>query len=50
MLAAAWQGEPLDLPALVGSYSWVPPLLYAGDMVLATSAAGLQRQLGILQQ
>ena len=27
----------------------MPPLLYA-DVVLATSAAGLQRQLGMLQQ
>ena len=51
VLAAARRGEPLDLPTLAGSCSWVPPLLYADDMVLlATSAAGLRRQLGMLQQ
>jgi len=51
VLAAAGQGQQLDLPELLGSSSWVPPLLYADDMVLmATSAAGLQRQLNLLQQ
>jgi hypothetical protein len=50
-LAAAEQGQQLDLPVLLGSSSWAPPLLYADDMVLlATSAAGLQRQLNLLQQ
>ena len=51
VLAAARRGKLLDLPALAGSYSWVHPLVYADDMVLlATSAAWLQRQLGMLQQ
>jgi hypothetical protein len=51
VLAAAQRGERLDLPALAGSNSPAPPLLYADDMaLLSTSAAGLQRQLGMLQQ
>ena len=49
MLAAAQQGMRLDLPVL-GSEA-MPPLLYADDMApLATSAEGLQAQLGLLQQ
>ena len=49
ILGAAQRGAALDLPLLVGSI--VPPLLYADDMaLLATSAAGLQRQLRILEQ
>jgi len=52
VLAAAPHGQQLDLPSFVGSAgSPVPPLLYADDMaLLATSAAGLQRQLDLLQQ
>ena len=51
VLAAAQCGDQLDLPCFLGSSSPVPPLLYADDMVLmATSAAGLQRQLDLLQQ
>jgi hypothetical protein len=51
VLAAAQRGEQLDLPAFLGSSSPVPPLLYADDMALmATSAAGLQAQLNLLQQ
>ena len=50
VLAAAQRGELLDLPSLAGSGSLMPPLLYADDMaLLATSAAGLQRQLDLLQ-
>ena len=49
ILAAAQRGEQLDLPLLAGQA--VPPLLYADDMaLLATSAAGLQRQLDLLQR
>ena len=49
--AAGQQGQRPDLPVLLGSSSPVPPVLYADDMVLlATSAAGLQRQLDVLQQ
>ena len=51
VLAAAQRGEQLGLPSFAGSDSPVPPLLYADDMaLLATSAAGLQRQLNLLQQ
>ena len=52
LMAAARRGEQLDLPSFLGSGgAAVPPLLYADDMVLlATSAAGLQRQLNLLQQ
>jgi len=51
VLAAAQRGERLELPSLAGSNSVVPPLLYADDMaLLATSAAGLRRQLALLQQ
>ena len=51
-MAAARRGEQLDLPSFLGSGgAAVPPLLFADDMVLlATSAAGLQRQLNLLQQ
>ena len=50
VMAAAQHGEHLDLPVL-GSWGAAPPLLYADDMaLLATSAAGLQRQLNHLQQ
>lgn len=49
VMAAAQRGEQLDLPSL-GSGGPMPPLLYADDMaLLATSAAGLQRQLDLLQ-
>lgn len=49
LAAAAQHGAALDLPLLVGSV--VPPLMYADDMtLLATSAAGLQRQLRLLEQ
>ena len=49
VMAAADRGEQLDLPALAGGL--VPPLLYADDMtLLATSPAGLQRQLNLLQR
>ncbi len=49
VLAAAQRGMQLDLPIL-GSET-MPPLLYADDMaLLATSAEGLQAQLGLLQQ
>ena len=49
LAAAAQHGAALDMPLLVGSI--VPPLMYADDMVLlATSAAGLQRQLRLLEQ
>jgi hypothetical protein len=49
VLAAAQRGMQLDLPSL-GSEA-MPPLLYADDMaLLATSAEGLQAQLGLLQQ
>ena len=49
ILGAAQRGAALDLPLLVGSV--VPPLLYADDMaLLATSAAGLQQQLRLLEQ
>ena len=49
--AARQRGVQLDLPSFSGSDSPVPPLLYADDMaLLATSAAGLQRQLDLLQQ
>jgi hypothetical protein len=48
-LGAAQRGAALDLPLLVGSV--VPPLLYTDDMaLLATSAAGLQQQLRLLEQ
>lgn len=51
VLAAAAEGRQLDLPVFSGSDSPVPPLLYADDMVLlATSAAGLQQQLDLLQR
>ena len=51
VLAAVQRGEQLDLPSLLGSDSPLPPLLYADDMVLlSTSAAGLQRQLQLLEQ
>ena len=49
VLAAARRGERLDLPLLGGEA--MPPLLYADDMALvATSPAGLQAQLDLLQQ
>ena len=49
VLAAAQQGAQLDLPVLGGEA--MPPLLYADDMaLLATSAAGLQAQLRLLEQ
>ena len=49
MLAAAQHGTQLDLPQLAGQP--MPPLLYADDMaLLATSAAGLQQQLLLLEQ
>ena len=48
ILAAALRGEQLDLPSMGGRL--VPPLLYADDMaLLATSAAGLQAQLRLLE-
>ncbi len=48
VLAAAQHGGQLDLPQLAGQQ--MPPLLYADDMaLLATSAAGLQRQLQLLE-
>jgi hypothetical protein len=51
VMAAARRGEQLDLLQLADSDSPVPPLLYADDTtLLATSAAGLQRQLDLLQQ
>ena len=51
VLEAAQRGEQLDLPSLLGSDSPVPPLMYADDLaLLATSAAGLQRQLNLLQR
>jgi hypothetical protein len=51
VLAAAQRGAQLDLPSFLGSSGPVPPLLYADDMtLLATSAAGLQAQLELLQQ
>lgn len=51
VLAAVQRGEQLDLPAFTNGSGPVPPLLYADDMaLLATSAAGLQRQLDLLQQ
>ena len=51
VLAAVQRGEQLDLPVFLGGTGAVPPLLYADDMtLLATSAAGLQRQLDVLQQ
>ena len=51
VLAAVQRGEQLDLPVFLGNSNGVPPLLYADDMaLLATSAAGLQRQLDLLQQ
>ena len=47
--AAAQRGMQLDPPLLGGEA--MPPLLYADDMaLLATSAEGLQAQLGLLQQ
>jgi len=50
VLAAVQRGEQLDLPSFLAGGSGVPPLLYADDMaLLATSAAGLQRQLDLLQ-
>ena len=46
--AAAAVSTPLDLPVLAGRV--VPPLMYADDMaLLATSAAGLQAQLRLLE-
>jgi hypothetical protein len=49
ILGATQRGAAFDLPLLVGSV--VPPLLYADDMaLLATSAAGLQQQLRLLEQ
>ncbi len=49
VLSAAQHGEALDLPML--AQRLLPPLMYADDMaLLATSSAGLQRQLAILQQ
>ncbi|KAI3435037.1 hypothetical protein D9Q98_003089 [Chlorella vulgaris] len=49
VMAAARRGEQLDLPVLAGEL--LPPLLYADDMaLLATSAAGLQRQLQLLEE
>ena len=49
VLSAAQCGMQLDLPLLAGQA--VPPLLYADDMaLLATSPAGLQQQLHVLQQ
>ncbi|KAL4856505.1 hypothetical protein ACK3TF_002987 [Chlorella vulgaris] len=51
MLAAAQGGAQLDLPRLRGSGGMVPPLLYADDTtLLATSAAGQQRQIDLLQR
>ena len=49
--AAARRGEQTDQPTfLAGSTTAVPPLLYADDLtLLATTPAGLQRQLLILQ-
>ena len=49
VLAAAALGEHLDLLELAGLS--LPPFAYADDLaLLATSAAGLQRQLDLLQQ
>ena len=49
ILGAAQSGAALDLPLLAGRV--VPPLLYADDMaLLATSAAGLQQQLRLLER
>jgi hypothetical protein len=49
VLGAAQRGAALDLPQLAARA--VPPLLYADDMaLLATSAAGLQQQLHLLEQ
>ena len=48
VLAATQRGEQLDLPDLAGQP--MPPLLYADDMaLLSTTAAGLQRQLRLLE-
>ena len=49
VMGAARHGAPLDLPVLAARL--LPPLLYADDMVLlATSPAGLQQQLSVLEQ
>lgn len=49
IMAAAAAGEALDLPVLGGQP--LPPILFADDTaLLATSAAGLQRQLALLER
>jgi len=49
VLDAAAHGMQLDLPELAGLR--LPPFAYADDLaLLATSAAGLQRQIDLLQQ
>jgi hypothetical protein len=49
VMAAALRGEQLHLPVLAGEL--LPLLLYADDMaLLATSAAGLLRQLQFLEE
>jgi hypothetical protein len=51
VLSAAAEGQQLDLPVFSGSSEPVPPLLFADDIALvSTSAAGLQRQLDLLQR
>lgn len=49
IMAAAERGEALDLPVVGGQR--LPPILFADDTaLLATSAAGLQRQLDLLER